>query len=354
MPNPNAIVDKISAITPTLRTPADEFLKTVPGGMWIKLAGGQTAKLDAADPRAGIYAEILDELRDMGTPVYLEVDPATQAISRLLIPLTVRVAAVTAMESGELDVELEISSSRHLLRPDNPDFQQLVKALRDAQSSRASVIVTETDEHEIIDVRKALNRYASPALVAPSPLPTVPLGAVSPDQARKWFNLVNDQSCTPRTAPPPCIPFLYPDDGCWGRAHRMCQLMIADRAQPAKVWIYGKLLVRTRNNPRCQVRWGWHVAPTLEVNVGGKTERHVIDPSLFDAPVSENAWKEVQGDPHASLVQTDASIFLRSSGGETETDSDYKKTEEVLRYYRLKLKERSASDYGPPPYAHCS
>jgi hypothetical protein len=45
--------------------------------------------------------------------------------------------------------------------------------------------------------------------------------------------------------------------------------MIADGAQPKKVWIQGNLNVNSQNKPNCLVQWGWHVAPTLQVDIGG-------------------------------------------------------------------------------------
>lgn len=176
--------------------------------------------------------------------------------------------------------------------------------------------------------------------------------AISIQQARDLFNLSCSKLCCPVSAPKPCIPFLYPDDGCWGRAHEMCRLMIAEGASPLKVWIYGGLRVDTSHNPNCYVRWGWHVAPTLDVRSRSGTKRYVIDPSLFDSPVTTATWKSVQGDPSATLVYTSASIFHRSRSGTTTTDPGYSQTRSVLNTYRNRLKLRSANN-GPPPYFNC-
>lgn len=176
---------------------------------------------------------------------------------------------------------------------------------------------------------------------------------VTSQRAQQLFDLVNSTVCCPASAPAPCIPFLFPDDGCWGRASEMCRLMIADGAQPMKVWIYGSLLVQTSNSPICHVGWGWHVAPTLQVDTGSGTDTYVIDPSLFPGPVTKTVWKSVQGDPSATLVDTDASVFYRDSGGGITLDPTYSQTQSVLTTYRNKLKLRSASSDGPPPYFAC-
>ena len=158
-------------------------------------------------------------------------------------------------------------------------------------------------------------------------------------------------SCDPLTVPPPCIPFLFPDDGCWGRAHEMCRLMINMGVTPKKLWIQGDLYVPTRNNPICHVGWGWHVAPTMCVRGPGwfSAQDMVIDPSLFTTPVSKATWKAAQGDPNASLTDTDGSIFWLWTSG---TDPTYAQTNQVLATYRLQLQSRSIQQ-GPPPYANC-
>ena len=164
------------------------------------------------------------------------------------------------------------------------------------------------------------------------------------------FSLVSDKTCDPLTAPAPCIPYLYPDDGCWARAHEMCRLMLAAGARPRKIWIDGRLDAPTKNHPSCRVRWGWHVAPTLRVRrlFGGRDV--VIDPSLFARPVSKADWKGIQGDPGAGLTSTAASLYWRNF---LDDDPDYADTHHWLRHFRLQLKTR-ALQVGPPPYAQCS
>jgi hypothetical protein len=159
-------------------------------------------------------------------------------------------------------------------------------------------------------------------------------------------------TCAPLTVPVPCIPFMYPDDGCWARAHEMCRLMIAMGLTPRKVWIDAGTLLHaaTKNNPQCYVEWYWHVAPTLCVR-GPKlfqTQRMVIDPSLFTSPVPEATWKGVQGDPSATLTHTGADQFFHGGG----TDPTYSTSNATLAQYRSKLQLR-AIQVGPPPYANC-
>lgn len=160
-------------------------------------------------------------------------------------------------------------------------------------------------------------------------------------------------TCNPLSVPAPCVPFLYPDDGCWAWSHEMCRLLIGMGLSPRKVWIDcsagGRLHVSTKNNPNCFVKWGWHVAPTLCVRGTSilHAERMVIDPSLFGGPVSRSTWKGVQGDPGATLTDTDASVFWHGGG----TDPTYSASNAILAQYRLALQNR-ANQFGPPPYAN--
>jgi hypothetical protein len=134
----------------------------------------------------------------------------------------------------------------------------------------------------------------------------------------------------------------------------MCRLMLADGAEPEKVWIYGSLRVSSANKPNCLVTWGWHVAPTLQVSAAAGVQTWVVDPSLFPGPVPRPTWAGVQGDPNAVLEPSGAEVFYRSQGGGfTETDPTYAKTQAVLTTYRNNLKLRSATADGPPPYAAC-
>jgi hypothetical protein len=363
MPDPNVIVALVARINPPLeRVSAAELLRQHPDGIAIEFEGAQAARLFPGDVAAGTL-EILERLRGMRAPVYIELRPENRGIARLLIPLVTRVTKIVESGRDGFTVELEASHGRHLLRRNSPAFGELLEALRAATEKRIWMVVSETDNHEIIDARPWPHAPSRPEQV-----PQERLGllqwirwwwcwlfrrccCVSPIRAQQLFDLVSAQTCNPLTVPPPCIPFLYPDDGCWARAHEMCRLMLAAGAWPRKVWIDGNLHTLTRNNPNCYVDWGWHVAPTLCVRLSfWHAEDRVIDPSLFTTPVSEPTWKGVQGDPNATLTPTAASVYWRSY---IPTDPGYVDTNYWLDHYRLQLKNRSLLPAGPPPYAFC-
>jgi hypothetical protein len=241
MPNPNAIVDGVTRLTPSV--PAQIGQRAV-GSTTVHFQSGRTGLLNPSDPRSAAWASVLDSLRQDKEPAYVEVDSRTNEITRLLCPLTAEVEAVRLTPTGDVEVDLAVSQSQHYLKRTNPDFRQLLHDLQTAQQQGTPVLVTETpDDHEVIDVRRPSRPFVVAAVIVPgNPNPTV-AAAITTTQAQQMFDLVNAQSCHPITPTPPCIPFLFPDDGCWGRAHEMCRLMLAAGVQPQKAWIYGNLRV---------------------------------------------------------------------------------------------------------------
>lgn len=368
MPNPNAIVSRVLGFLPPLDRDPRELLREE-AGLSVELEDGRNLRLDPIDPRSVGFAQILLGLSKLQRPVYVEMDPQTKGITLLLIPYVTRISSIRPIGDEGLSIELEQSQARHVLRRSNADFGDLERMLSEAASSKKAVILVETDAHDVIEVREFVPEPGEPSrpFVKPGQLQKLPMWwrfgewsrrfwpwwpcwcCVSARKAQSVFDAMNATTCDPLQVPPPCIPFLYPDDGCWGRAHQMCRLMIDMGLNPAKVWIKGNLYVNTKNNPYCHVQWGWHVAPTLCVRGPGifQAQTMVIDPSLFTTPVSKATWKSVQGDPTAMLTDSAASDFLWGS-----TDPNYTQTDHVLATYRLKLQARSLQ-MGPPPYVNC-
>lgn len=337
----------------------------------LLLADGRRLDFDPQNPRSRAYADVAAQLEALAHPIYVEIDPATNRVAHMLVPRVGAVVRVAEVPRG-LEVELATSHARLLLPRDAPDYSALAARLRlaAAASGRPAIVAVDDAQH-ILDVI-----FPAPGPVhepAPRPGPAAdavkqaggagaasflsrlaPRGCVSRARAQQIFNAMAAQTCHPAGIAPPCIPFLFPDDGCWGRAHAMRRLMANMGVTCRKLWIVGSLHTATRNNPNCFVDWAWHVAPTICVIVGYRagilpiTQRMVIDPSLFTAPVTFAQWKSVQGDPNATLTETDGSIFHLPN----QTDPSYVQTDQVLTTYRAALQLRVAQ-VGPPPYANC-
>ena len=147
MPNPNALVDYVAP--PDART-----LGLAAGGEHavISFQAGRSGRLDLSKPHNRVWASVLDSMRESNAPVYVEIDPATGEITNLRVPLSVGVENITP--AGEdMEVELVISHAKHFLRRSNPDFEQLLETLERARANKSLVAVTETEQHDIIDVR---------------------------------------------------------------------------------------------------------------------------------------------------------------------------------------------------------
>lgn len=353
MPGHDVIVGLLRAVP--------EAREAAPGGraqVEVAFEAGGAARIDTADPRAGAWIAALSTMRESGIPAYVETDADTGLVTEVLVPIVVRVGDIR--DAGDaLEVELVISEARHWLPRSAPGFAEMLRTLEQARAQGAAVLVTErVDEHVIVDVRPLPDEIAPPPAVTehePEPPPVAETHAppVSLAVANQMFAMLNGRTCCSSGPAAPCIPFTFPDDGCWGRAHEMCRLMAAQGVASDKVWIYGGLRVSSANKPDCVVRWGWHVAPTLPVTIGSSTQTYVIDPALFTSPVPRATWAGVQGDPNAQLVPSGSDVFYRGFDGYVQYDPTYSETNTVLARYRAQLQLRSASSSGPPPYPQC-
>jgi hypothetical protein len=374
MPNPNAIVSPVRELTPgfDVARGRDPDRDTE-----IVLDGQPPVRLEAQDPRTPGWAEVLESLRQRGGLVYLEIEPDTRRIARVLVPRLGRVVWIEDDSAGGLELSLDNSHARLRLPAGHADFAAYQGLLREAQRLRSPLLATVDDAGLVLDLR--LPRPDGPLPPLPPwpepPLPREPsllrwwierwraiwkwpwwpwwwFGCLSLGRAQQVFDQMRATSCAPLTTPAPCIPFMYPDDGCFARAHEMCRLMLAMGLEPNKVWIRGRLRTPTRNHPNCQVPWGWHVAPTLCVRGRWFWLRRtlVFDPSLFDSPVGRSTWKSVQGDPAATLDDTSAEPYFHVWGD--VFDPGYGLTNGHLADYRTALRLRAIAQ-GAPPYAHC-
>ena len=324
---------------------------------------GRVGLLDVSTAHGAVWSQVLDSLHQSQDPAYVEIDPVSTQITKVLIPYVVTIGDIRpSADNDGVEVELIISQAKHYLRKNHPLFDRLLAKLTAAQASGSRVAVTETPlGHEIMEVtdlpgedRHLPGEPGTPASAAASPDADVGARAVPLSQAQRLFDLMNSKVCCPAGAAAPCIPFDYPDDGCWGRAHEMFRLMANEGSPPDKIWIFGNLRTGTSNNPHCEVFWGWHVAPTLLVDLGGHQEVHVIDPSLFPGPVPQATWAGVQGDPAALLIPSAGSVFFRNrSGSVVQTDPTFSASNGVLNTYRNQLRIRATGADGPPPYPAC-
>lgn len=347
------LIDSIRSFSPAREHWVSKLVEGLPNKLTVHFKTGLMGVLDMKNPRAVHWAKIIDRLARENRPVYLEIDEESNIITNLLIPMVYKVERLDQDEHGNLMVLLQPSQAIHALLRSDPNFESMRASLQAALDDGSERLITETrGEHEIIDVRQPEDSPRGSSGTAP-PAPTDP--PVSAGRAGEVFNNMNGESCAPCSPGSECIPFLYPDDGCWIRAHIMCHLMRTGGPDPTtnppedpeKVWIRGGLNVPTANHPDCSVGWGWHVAPTLTVSLPGGDEKRVIDPSLSPAPGSEADWKNRQGDPGATLTDTAWTAY----NFENDTRSvSLAQAHLYMQDYRDVLATR-CHDFGPPPYS---
>jgi hypothetical protein len=152
----------------------------------------------------------------------------------------------------------------------------------------------------------------------------------------------------------PYIPFNWPRDGCYARAHEMRKLMTAKGIESRKVFNYAPAGTRleVKGTSIGDVTWGYHVAPIIAVKGSdGVTRDMVIDPSLGNKLVTVDEWKAKQGNPASVIEKADGSVVYKKPGmSDTDPgvmkDDDHKRTEAALKEFR---RQRAVWDTGIDP-----
>lgn len=90
------------------------------------------------------------------------------------------------------------------------------------------------------------------------------------------------------------IPFRYPDDGCYARAHKVAMILDEIDVVSVKSFLVGNLQFITPDSPTGMVEWWYHVAAA--VHIKSFNELYVIDPTASETPLSKMEWM-------SSLVQ---------------------------------------------------
>lgn len=130
------------------------------------------------------------------------------------------------------------------------------------------------------------------------------------------------------------IPFDYPVDCCYSRAHEMCHIIESKHIQCRKYWLFDKDWGTTSMNPSLrpadtkgnpisfpdnsgndrQVNWVYHVAPMVKVeNSDGSVEDRIIDPSISDKPLTKQEWEKRMGNPPGAYAeQSDSKSYFEN------------------------------------------
>lgn len=145
------------------------------------------------------------------------------------------------------------------------------------------------------------------------------------------------------------VPFDYPVDCCFSRAHSMCRAMELKGIKSNKLWYFdenwGTSAVKPSlkptkpdgspvsfpapNGTERPVAWVYHVAPIIKVvKEDGTTNDMVVDPSLSDRLLSKEEWKKIQGAPSGAYEEvTDSKAYFSNKKRKfREEDPDMRET----------------------------
>jgi hypothetical protein len=150
MTRDSALIDEVLSVVRERGRAATAEVRT----LTVRFGGGATARLDPASARDRAWAEVLESLKEMHQPAYVEIDPETGYLRSLLLPRPFTVKAMRETAGGDLEIDLEISHARHYLRREHSRFEVLRKTLETARRTKGLVLVTESlDGSAIVDVR---------------------------------------------------------------------------------------------------------------------------------------------------------------------------------------------------------
>lgn len=220
---------------------------------------------------------------------------------------------------------------------------QQVLALMDASQKENTPIRIQMNEYaQLLTCEVASDEEADAYLSAKTYYPKPEFYKTTLPNMSKFqeiFDYMAAQGCATGTAEIDyCIPFQYVVDGCYARAHKMKQILNEKYGFSCqKVFSYegpsGYLAV---DAGECCVYWWYHVAPLVKVKTLDGIKQYVMDPSMFDHPVTIDEWTGAQENldcsPYANFGYSEITPgYIYSPGG--GTDPDYSSTNWTLYYY---------------------
>lgn len=122
------------------------------------------------------------------------------------------------------------------------------------------------------------------------------------------------------------LPFGYQQANCHNISHYISLLLESKGYQCAKIWAFapvvyslgGSRLIsfadKKNISPTGKIDWGYHVAPVIQVQIGNKVRKMVIDPGLFPKnPVRYRTWLAKLNTKNIIYLIMDSEWYLYNS-----------------------------------------
>lgn len=142
------------------------------------------------------------------------------------------------------------------------------------------------------------------------------------------------------------IAWNYKLDGCYARAHLMARRFEEEGVRVDKVWIKGDLTVKDNNPP---ISWNFHVAPIVYVEDKGIIQKMVIDPSLFDRPVTVAEWDKkmskntINGSVETAFPFPENSAFFERSTLSYSSSDPYLPLDQIQMTEQEKMRKANST-----------
>lgn len=351
MPEPRIVVDYVQGVNWELTDIyADHQVPPFVESRQFRFRNAGGGELPGSNPQYDVFRRVLSLLKEIDHPVRAELSDANVVLD-LIVPEVGVVQALWPEEDGTVTVDLSGSAAPLVLRPDLPRFTQLLGDLERAMHEREPLIVSTTDDQEILDFQygELKPRPAAEPLTGDEVLAGMTI--VDPGRAEDLFTALATENCPIPTGRHLCIPFRYPDNGCWARAERMCDLLREQHnVEAGKVWLFGRLRAHTENRRDCRIRWRFHVAPVVRLDTGPR-DLLVLDPSVCCRAETVAAWREALGDTRAVCELTDTTVYFQTAKGDGVEEMPGEMVDD-LKYFLARLLCR-ARRRGAPPYRQC-
>jgi glutaminase-like protein len=155
---------------------------------------------------------------------------------------------------------------------------------------------------------------------------------LSEEEAQRVFTALSGATFTDDTGAEAPIPFHYPVDGCYARAHLMAEMLTAAGISSEKVFAVSTypegLNVASdyaEDMPQGQpgnVRWWYHVAPIVRVrDAQGTVQQMVLDPSTAQAPITIAQWTgQMSSGAFRQMTVPELQQHLQANSGDYAAD----------------------------------